>query len=285
MSVAVLVVNFRAYDDLDRSLTSLGPFLSTNDEVVVVDNESDPKQLARLTARHPRMRAIPSERNLGFAAGVNLAARQSTKPILLLLNPDTVVQGPVVRVLEQWLIDHPKTGVAGPRVLNTDGSVQPSARRFPGISAAIGGRSTWLTSRFPNNPISRRNLSARPGSDAVDVDWIAGSCLMTTRAAFDAAGGFDERFFLYWEDADYGRRLQAMGMKSTYVPAVSVTHAAGRSSGRVPATAIRAFHESALRLHLKHGGRFARWSAPLAALALRIRMAWCLWRADRPNAG
>ena len=145
MAVSVLIVNYRVYDDLDRSLSALAPYLGADDEVIVVDNVSDPDRLAWLSTRHPRIRTIAHRENLGFAAGVNLAARASSRAYLVVLNPDTEVQGPVPRVLEAWLRDHPDTGAAGPQVLNADGSVQPSARRFPGITTAIGGRSTWLT--------------------------------------------------------------------------------------------------------------------------------------------
>jgi N-acetylglucosaminyl-diphospho-decaprenol L-rhamnosyltransferase len=272
--VAVLVVNFKVYDDLDRSLTSLEPFLDDTDEVVVVDNASEPARLAWLTARHPRIRAIPNAENLGFAAGVNLAARASTCPMLLVLNPDTYVNSPVVRVLEAWLRDHPDTGVAGPRVVNTDGSTQASARRFPGISAAIGGRSSWLTRRFPNNWVSRQHLLGRDAKEPIDVDWLAGSCFMTPRRAFDRADGFDEGFFLYCEDVDYCQRLKALGLKSTYVPFVSVHHDGGHSASLVPDLAVRAFYESALRLHMKHGGWFARLFAPIARVAMLARSAW-----------
>src|SRR5437868_6912319 len=129
--------------------------MGEDDEVVLVDNASDPTRLAWLCGRHPYVRAISRTENLGFAAGVNLAASHSSRPYLLLMNPDTTMMGPVVRELECWLRAHPSTGVAGPRILNSDGTVQASARRFPGLTAAFGGRSTWLTSKFPNNWIAR----------------------------------------------------------------------------------------------------------------------------------
>jgi GT2 family glycosyltransferase len=274
VAVSVLIVNFRVYDDLDRSLSALQPFLADDDEVILVDNESDPVKLRALADRHPRVRSLANAENLGFAAGVNLAARQARSQCLLVMNPDTIARGPFIRALETWLRDHPDTGVVGPRVFNPDGTVQPSARRFPGLSTAFGGRSSWLTERFPNNWATRRNLLGLVGTDPIDVDWIAGSCFMTTRAAFESVGGLDEKFFLYWEDADYCRRLKSAGLKSTYVPAVSVQHTGGRSSELVPRLAIRSFHQSALRLYLKHGGVLARLTAPLAMAAIRLRMEW-----------
>jgi GT2 family glycosyltransferase/subtilisin-like proprotein convertase family protein len=274
--VSVLVLNYLVYEDLDQSLTTLQPFLGADDEVIVVDNASVPERLEWLVDRHPGIRAIPSERNLGFSGGVNLAARHATRPYLMLLNPDTKVLGPVVRDLEAWLTNHPETGVVGPRVLNPDGSVQASARGFPGVSAVFGGRSTWLSQRFPNNWLSRRHLLGRDSTTPIRVDWVAGSCFMTPRAAFDRVGGLDEGFFLYWEDADYCLRIGDIGLNVTYLPTVSVRHAVGRSAELVPELAIRAFHESALRLYLKHGGWRARLLAPLARTVMRARTAWRL---------
>src|SRR5207247_5785254 len=97
--------------------------------------------LRQVVANRPQVVAIASARNLGFAAAVNLAARRSSAPFLLTLNPDTELLGPALRVLEDWLVTHEATGIAGPRVINTDGSVQPSARRFPDVSTLFSGRS------------------------------------------------------------------------------------------------------------------------------------------------
>ena len=149
MSTAVLIVNYRAYDDLARCLASLCPTLDTRDEVLVVDYESNSVALSAAVGAWP-VQTVPRADNRGFAAGVNLAAARSRSPFLLLLNPDTLVETPVVRGLEAWLTDHPDVAVAGARVFNADGTIQPSARRFPDVTTLLGGRSTWLTSRFPS---------------------------------------------------------------------------------------------------------------------------------------
>ncbi|MEO8260897.1 MAG: glycosyltransferase family 2 protein [Acidobacteriota bacterium] len=279
MAAAVLIVNYHAYDDLRRCLESLLPHLAADDAVVVVDYECDETALARAVDVPVRIITVPRPDNLGFAAGVNLAARQTAAPFLLLLNPDTIVEGPIIRTLETWLGSHPDAGVAGPRVLNADGTVQASARRFPGVSTLLGGRTTWLTRRFPGNWLSARNLLAQDAAGPVDVDWVSGSCLMTRRDVFDAVGGFDEAFFLYWEDADYGRRVAAAGFRSVYVPAASVRHVGGRSADHHPANAIRAFHTSAFRLYWKHASAPGRLAAPIARIGLWLRGEWLARRA------
>jgi GT2 family glycosyltransferase len=271
MSVSVLVVNFRVYDELDGLLGTLEPFLGAGDEVIVVDQDSQPGPLAGLEAKHPRVRFLPRRDNTGFAAGVNFAARHARGEYLLWLNPDVIVREPVPRTLEAWLRDHPEVAVVGPRVLNADGSIQPSARRFPSASTALGGRSTWLTRRFPGNPLSRRNLPAQDAAGPVVVDWVAGACLMTPRARFEALGGLDEAFFLYWEDADYCRRAAARGWHVVYLPTCAVQHAGGRSSDRDSARAIRAFHASAFRMFRKHAGAMGVLLSPFVKAGLWAR--------------
>ncbi len=271
MSTSVLIVNYRAYADLDRCLTSIRPYLRAGDEIIVVDNESDAARLAAVARAHPLVATIPSAINLGFAAGINLAARHARGAFLLFLNPDTVVEGPVIAVLEDWLRAHADTAVVGPRVLNSDGSVQPSARAFPGLSTLLGGRSTWLTQRYPNNPWSRRNLIGLEASRALHADWLSGSCMMTRRDVFERLGGLDESFFMYWEDADYCWRIADLGLRRTYLPFVSVRHFAGACARYNVAGAIREFHASAYRLSRKHGGFLARLAAPLTRLGLYVR--------------
>jgi GT2 family glycosyltransferase len=285
VATAVLIVNYRAYEALNRCLRSLRPHVAAADEVIVVDYLSDPRRFASavdgVLDGITSVVKLPRQDNRGFAAGINLAAAQSRAPFLLLLNPDTIVEGPVVRTLESWLASHPDAGVAGPRVLNEDGTVQPSARRFPGVSTLLGGRTTWLTRRFPGNWLSRRNLSAREASAPVDVDWVSGACLMTRRDVFDTLGGFDESFFLYWEDADYCRRVVKAGLRCVYVPAAPVRHVGGASADHDRANAIRAFHASAFRLYWKHASNAARLGAPAARVGLWLRGEWLARRAGR----
>ena len=271
MATAVLIVNYRAYDSLLSCLASLNPQLDEGDEVCVVDYESDREALTASVRGCPRTITVSRADNRGFAAGVNLAAAATHAPYLLLLNPDSIVDEPVTSRLAAWMTVHAGVAVAGPRILNADGTVQRSARRFPDATTVLGGRSTWLSARFPGNWFSRRNLVE--ASAPVDVDWVSGACLMTRRAAFEAVGGFDEQFFLYWEDADYCRRIVTAGGRCMYVPIVSVRHVGGRSAERDPVLALRAFHDSAYRLFVKHAGLGGRMIAPLVRAALRVRAA------------
>jgi GT2 family glycosyltransferase len=269
MPTGVLIVNYRAYPALTACLSSLQPHLRPGDEVVVVDYESDRDALAAALHGRRQVSALARADNLGFAAGVNLAAAGTRAPFLLVLNPDTIVEDALVGRLEDWMASHPGAGVVGPRVLEVDGSVQRSARRFPGVSTLLGGRSTWLSRRFPDNWFSRRNLVRADA--AIDVDWVSGACLMTRRDVFESLGGFDASFFMYWEDADYCRRVTRAGYRCVYVPDVTVRHVGGASAKHDPERMIRAFHESAVRLYWKHAGRAGRLLTPLVRAGLGVR--------------
>jgi N-acetylglucosaminyl-diphospho-decaprenol L-rhamnosyltransferase len=271
VAVAVLLVNYRAYEDLARALDSLRPHLRPQDEVAVVDYESESARRGELTGRYPWATFLARPDNLGFAAGVNLAAAATRAPFLLLLNPDTVIEGPVPQQLEAWLLAHERVGVVGPRVLNADRSVQPSARRFPDLTTLLGGRSTWLTRRLPDNWFSRRNLIGREAIAPVQVDWVAGACLLTRRDLFERLRGLDEAFFMYWEDADYCRRVADAEFFCSYLPSATVLHVGGVSAQRDLPHAIRAFHRSAFRLYWKHASPLGRLPAPLVRAGLWAR--------------
>jgi hypothetical protein len=271
-ALAVVIVNYRTYDDLARCLRSLEQHLDVPAEIVVVDHESDPVQLAGIAEAFPLVRLLPSADNLGFAAGVNRGARSSQAPFLWLLNPDAVLDGPGAAAFLRWFDAHPRVGAAGTLVHDPSGPLQASARTFPGPSAVLAGRTSWLSRRLPGNWLSRRNLvtELRDGRARI-VDWVAGSSVFVRRRAFDDVGGMDEGFFLFWEDADLCRRLKDAGWDTAYVPEVRVTHAGGRSTSYAVRRSVAAFHASAFRYYWKHAGLLGRLAAPLVYLVLQCR--------------
>ena len=138
---------------------------------------------------------------------------------LYLVNPDAVVAPDAALTLAAWLDEHPGVAVVGSLVLDPDGAIQGSARRFPGVSTFFGGRTAWMTRQFPRNALTRRNILTGPHvREPLEVDWVSGASMMIRRAAFDAVGGMDERFFLYWEDADLCKRLRDAGLATVYHP-------------------------------------------------------------------
>jgi hypothetical protein len=268
-----LIVNYRAYAELNSCLESLQRFPADDVEVILVDHASEPVAARRLLQRFPWIRFIAVTTNPGFAAGVNRAARASRGKNLLLLNPDCIVHGDLAHALAAWLDEHPHVGVCGALVRDSDGSVQASARRFPDVTTGFAGRTSWLSRAWPQNRWTRRNLVTPEIPNApIEVDWVSGACMMVRRTAFEAVGGMDEQFFLYWEDADLCFRLKREGWLTIYNPVVAVTHLTGRSSSRAQRASLIAFHRSAFRYFRKHSGRFARAVAPVVFLTLHARL-------------
>jgi len=265
--LSVVIVNYLAYAPLASCLASLEPFVEPA-EVVVIDHLTQPQSLESLATRFPAVRFIPTPGNPGFAAGVNRGVRETTGEYILLLNPDCSVGGDP-RPLASWMAAHPAAAVCGALVREADGSVQASARRFPGVLTGLAGRTTWLTRVWPDNPLTMKNLVRDVPAEPIEVDWVSGACMMVRREALAAIGGMDEQFFLYWEDADLCRRLKQAGWLTYYNPAVSVTHLTGRSSQHAREASLIAFHESAYRYYRKHGNPLL---APLAFGVLQARL-------------
>lgn len=274
-SLSILIVHYKVYEQLSACLASLvSDPIGREAEVVVVDHHADEARLRAAVAAHPRTLAVPRADNRGFAAGMNEAAARASGDLLLLINPDARVQPQAIARLIDYLDAHPDVVAVGPKVLWPDGSMQVTGRRFPNALTGLFGRTTALTKLWPNNPLSRQQLAGHGDlTAATDVDWITGTCLLIRAAAFRAVDGFDEGYFLYWEDADLCYRLRARGGRVVFVPDAVVVHAEAQSSAHARARSLIAFHRSALRYYRTHQQGPARLvTVPLAAAALGARL-------------
>ena len=273
-TVSIIIVNFKLYVELDGCLGSLLPDSAGTCEVIVVDHATSAPELERVRARYPQMRTAATSENPGLSAGINAGARLAGGRHLLIMNPDAQVAAGAVGVMARYLDAHPEAAVVGPRVTDPGGAVQQSARRFPSMLTGIAGRTSCLTRAWPDNPLSRRELLAdAPTTAPREVQWVAGSCLAVRADAFRLVGGMDERFFLYWEDADLCRRLRDAGWRIVYLPAAAAVHRVGRSRRHARARSIRAFHRSAYLYFAKHrAGRWRVMSLPIVGAILAGRM-------------
>lgn len=283
--MTIIIVNFNAGDATRACVASAAADLDVRPwHAVVVDNASTDAASAQLETL-PRTTVIRNTTNRGFGAAVNQAAAMATGALVWLLNPDCIVEAGAFDALCRVLDAHPECAIAAPRLLNADGTLQASARGEPTALTGLFGRNTWLTRYFPASRVARRNL---PAGDLVaanvvsaPVDWVMGAAMLIRRSAFAAVGGFDERFFLYWEDADLCRRLRARGFSVRYTPGAHVVHSGGVSAGTDRAGAIRAFHRSAYVYYSTHVAP-SRWSPlrPVARVALGLRAAWRVRRTE-----
>jgi len=254
--ISVLIVNYNSGTALTSTLGSLGPGLEgLTWEAVVVDNASTDGS-ERAADSQPNVRVVRRNANAGFAVGVNIGAAASSAPFLLVLNPDCRLRAGMGLLLLNELQRHATCAVMGPAILDPSGTLQESARGDPDMLTGLFGRTSVLSRVFPNSQVTRRNLRARVLRDANDssqqVDWVSGACMLIRRDALAGIGGFDEGYFLYWEDADLCRRLRKAGWDTRYFPTASVTHDVGQSSQNARGLANREFHRSAYRYFSTH---------------------------------
>jgi GT2 family glycosyltransferase len=280
--VSAILVNYNAGDELRRSLQSIADEMQGQAwEAVVVDNASTDGSQSIVAEFAPLASTIANSENVGFARAVNQALRATTAPHVLIMNPDCRLMAGAVATLVAELSQHDFCAIVGPRILNPDGSVQGSARGDPNILTGLFGRSAVLGRLMPKAGIARRNVvsdaAIRSGHPSVVVDWLSGACMLARRDALAKVDGFDERYFLYWEDADLCRRLRAVGYHVRYVPGAAAIHRVGHSSKTARAMAIRAFHASAYLYYTTHNApRPLQARRALAKLILSGRQWWLL---------
>ena len=225
--ISILIVTYNSEQWISRCLESLA---ASGAEIVVADNGST-DHTVDVVRRFPKVKLLPSPTNLGFAAAVNRAARQSAGQSLLILNPDTICRTPL-SPLEEALHRSEKIVAAAPRLVDSGGQFQRgfAVRRLPTRTALL--LEILLVNRlFPNNPVNRRYrcLDFDPEREQ-EVEQPAGACLLVRRSSFEAAGGMDENFSPLWfEDVDLCQRLRQAGGTILYVPAVRFEHAGGHS--------------------------------------------------------
>lgn len=244
--------------------------------VIVVDNASGDDTVDRLRVFAPWATLIENSTNAGFAAGVNQGLREIGPDVarIIVLNPDVIVPADFLAEVDRLTVPDDIAAV-GPLVRATDGSVEQSARGFPGVKTALFGRTALLGRLFPNSRMARRELRARPGRDPRAVDWVSGACMIIPRTALDLVGGFDTRYFMYWEDADWCKRARDRGLRVQYNPTLTVRHRQGSSSRSRQVTATVAFHRSAATyysIHVSRGRAGAMFAATLLAGRLVVKI-------------
>jgi GT2 family glycosyltransferase len=248
-------------------------------EPVVVDQESLDGSAAMVAESYPQVKLVIQRPNLGFAGGNNVGIRHSTGRYVVLLNSDTVVRPGWLSQLVEYADAHPRAGLIGPRLLNPDGTLQYSCRRFPTLGAGLF-RHTPLERLAPRNRFTSDYLMKEwdHGSPR-EVDWLSGACLLARREMIDAIGGLNEGYFMYFEDVDWAFRAHKAGWEVHYVPEPVILHEVGRSSDRRPRRMIVMHHESAYRYFRQHSG-WGRNPLTRAALAggLAARAALTLMR-------
>ena len=276
--LAVVIVNYNTGDYLERCLSSLHAHRGEiGIDVLVIDNASHDDSHTKAIAEHPWARLIENEDNVYLSPAWNQGIRETDAPYVLLLNPDTEWWAGTLADYVAVARTHPRAGIVGPMVRNTDGTVYPSGRPLPSVRDAVGH--AFIGPFAPGNRASRRyHMDGWDRSTEREVDWVSGCCMLVPRKVFDEIGLLDESFLLYGEELDLATRLRHAGWSVLFTPEIEILHALGVSTGR--SRRMTVMHSASIyRYYRKH--RAAGWkklTLPFAWLALRARaeVAW-LW--------
>ena len=274
--LAVVTVTYFSGDTLGRMLDSLQKATDRGDVLVVVaDNDSTDGAPEKAAAERENVRLLSIGENVGYGTGANrgVAELDDRYGWVVVVNPDLEWEPGSLDALLEAAQRWPRGGAFGPLIHDQDGTVYPSARLLPsfgrGIGHAVFGK-VW-----PGNPWTKQ-YRQETGTPVERVSgWLSGSCLLLRREAFEAVGGFDSRYFMYFEDVDLGDRLAKAGWLNVYVPSASVMHVGGHSTSQASTKMLKVHHESAYRyIADRHPG--LAWKPVLAAvklgLALRFKL-------------
>ncbi len=269
-SVAVVTVAYRSNEVLPGFLDSIAAASAEPVLTVIVDNRPDEVSRAAELAQARGAHYVPLPENPGYGGAINVGVATLPGSVrwVLVSNPDVVLHPGVIDALVAVGESDSTIGAIGPAVLNPDGTVYPSARRVPSLRTGVGH--ALFVNLWHDNPWTRRYRADDETVAARDAGWLSGACLLIRRSAFDALDGFDDAYFMYFEDVDLGYRLGKAGYRNRYEPTVSVTHVGAHTAARDSSVMIRAHHDSARRFISR---KYAGWYLWPVRVALGVGLA------------
>jgi hypothetical protein len=257
-----VIVTYHSRDMIERTA---GAMKRSHDkglaECVVVDNDSRDGTVEYLRAQHSWITVIESDANIGFGRGCNLGAREARTPYLLFINPDADLEPEALANLLEFLEHRPKAGLAAPAIVAPDGELQETGA-LP---------TPWRVLRAAAGRAIPRKI--QPGEQAFPVEWICGAAVLIRRSLFESLGGFDPRFFLYFEETDLCKRAREQGAEIWAVGEAVANHldgAVARRTGRDLYLGCIAQHyfESRYYYLAKHHGRLAAIATEVGELII-----------------
>jgi GT2 family glycosyltransferase len=271
--VSAVIVHYRTPAETLAAARAVAE-LSPGTEIVVVDNASGDSIGPRLCAEVPAARLLVETENRGYGAACNRGARETSRPLLLLLNSDAFVAAGAVESLAAALEADPGAAAVGPRLENLDGSLQPSIQRLPSLRRIFFESSGLARLSGGRGPFRGHSATREDHSFAQSVESLRGAALLVRRTAFEQARGFDETFFLYAEETDLMARWRRLGWRVLYEPSARVVHPGGASGGDA---IFGQLHDGLVRHVARHqGAAAARLSRTLLRAGAAARYALSL---------
>jgi GT2 family glycosyltransferase len=227
LSIVLVCWNNKVY--LEPCLRSLyGGRLRSTFDVVVTDNGSMDGSLEMLCEEYPQVRVVRNDHNVGLGKASNQGIQATRGRYVLLLNNDTIVNGPSLDAMVDFLDRTPRAGAAGGKLLNPDGSLQACQNNFPSLHEEF-----FVSTRL-GDLIWKGYPSRMLGDRVTETDWLGSACVMLRRAALDEVGLLDDSYFIYGDEADLQYRLKQAGWQTYFLPSVTTIHYGGRSMDRWP---------------------------------------------------
>ncbi len=259
--IRIVTVTFNPGDELRTFAASLSDATLAPYELVIVDNGKESEVVDAVVEEFGAILIRPGV-NRGYGGAVNLGAAHFCGEWIVVANPDLMFEPGCLDAVIESAQGWPRGGAFGPLIRTPEGEIYPSARRFPRLVSGAGH--ALLAEVWQENPFSRAYRENAATGMAHAVDWLSGACLIMRREAFDAVGGFDDSYFMFFEDTQLGEDLRAAGWQSVFVPEGEVVHEQGTSWQSRPAQMLRAHHASAA--HYLDGIYNRPWQAPLRGL-------------------
>ncbi len=280
MKLTIIIVNYNTGHLLKECLESIYSTVKGDDfcKVIVVDNNSTDGSVNLIKKFFLRVELIENHENIGFARANNQAIKVSKSQYVLLLNPDTVVQHDAIFKMVHFMNTNPRAGVLGCRILNPDGSLQPSCKRFP---TQLGEflQNTFLDRLLPIDRVSGRfSIMGWKHDEVRDVDWATGACLMVRKKTIDEVRLLDERYFLYYEEVDWCYRIKQLGWRVCFIPDAQIIHYQAQSTEQYLDMSLVESYKSHYYFFKKHyGGNSLSFFRYFTRMGARLRIyVWSL---------
>ncbi len=283
MSIGIVTITHNPGEFLETFLGSIGEATAQPTEVIVVDNVSTDGAVEATLDRWPHVALRRLDHNVGYGSAANRAISQLTS------NPEwIVVANPDIRFLPGSIDEmiraanrYDRVGAVGPLIRSESGDIYPSARALPSIG--LGAPHAVLSRVWPSNPWTKRyRRSTESTANERESEWLSGSCLALAREAFDGVGGFDEEYFMYFEDVDLGDRLRRDGWKNIYAVHAEVIHVGAHSTAHESRKMLRAHHTSAYR-YLSRKYRAWYWYPVRLAVRIGLKLRFLVMSRGHPT--
>jgi hypothetical protein len=261
--VAIVMVSHNGLNETClKSLARVQAASRLKTKVVIVDNASTEYRANELVAKHlPEAIVVLRDRNYGFGSSCNRGAQEVEADYYFFLNPDTLLTDPlIIDTLHDYIEARPRVGIVAPKITYFDGRRQDTCRRFPAWYMPFVQRTSLKDSKFGKTYADRFMMADYDHAEERPVDWVQGSAMFVHGRVWKILGGFDDRYFMYFEDVDLCRRTSLLGQRVVYLPATSLHHAYSKESARIPGLLKNLFYNKMARAHLQSWAKYVwKW--------------------------